>query len=211
MDKSTIDAYDKISSEFHERNSAPLYEEQYGLFKSFTDGNKLLEIGCGTGRDAEELLKVGFEYTGIDASEGMLRTANERVKGGSFLKSDFESLIFPDQSFDCFWAAATFLHVSKKDIDKVLQETKRVLKKGGTGFISLKQKTAIGEGYIIESKAGGIERYFAFYTPEEAPSVLSRNGFEILSNVTKTEKDGTNWLCYIVKNLGELPKPQLPA
>ena len=200
--KSTIDAYNKIAEEFHSRNSVTLYCKEYKIYKELIEtGNKILEIGCGTGRDAEELVKLGFDYTGIDASEGMLKIAQERVKEGKFLIGDFYKLDFPDESFECFWAAASFLHVPKKDIDMVLGEAYRILKQRGIGFISLKQKTVMDEGVIKETKAGGIERYFAFYEKDEFKSILERNKFEVvdITTVQENDKGNTTWLCYFIR------------
>jgi ubiquinone/menaquinone biosynthesis C-methylase UbiE len=199
-DKLTVDAYDKIAEEFSRRNGVSLYGKEYDLFGSLLKkGTVVLEIGCGTGRDAEELVNRGFDYTGMDASEGMLAIARERVKTGKFMLGDFYHLDFPDGAFDGFWAAASFLHVPKKDIDVVLGEATRILKPEGIGFISLKQKTTMDEGYIKEEKAGGIERYFAFYSQDEIEGILKRNHFEVLQTTTLTEKDGTIWLCCFIR------------
>jgi SAM-dependent methyltransferase len=44
-------------------------------------GGKLLEVGCGTGDDAQDLIKLGFDYTGIDSSTSAIAQAKERLKG----------------------------------------------------------------------------------------------------------------------------------
>lgn len=200
-DKKTIDSYNKIAEEFSLRNSVTIYGEKYQDFKNFISGNKVLDIGCGSGRDGVELIKLGFDHTGLDASESMIYAAKQRIKDGKFVLGDFFSLSFPDESFDGFWAAASFLHVPKKDIDLVLREAKRILKKNGIGFISLKKKLNLDEGVIKESKAGGIERYFSFYEEEEFRKILERNRFEVLKVTHQIENDEikTNWLCYFVR------------
>lgn len=199
-DQSTIDAYEKIAEDFNSRNATSFYDEEFRIFKNFsTLGNKTLDIGCGTGRDAEKLIQLGFSYTGIDASAEMLKIACEKTSSGTFQIGNFYKLDFPDNTFDCFWAAASLLHVPKSQIDSVLQEIKRAVKPSGIGFISLKKKITLDEGYISESKAGGIERYFAFYAPGEFDGILERNGFELMQMTTLQEKDGTHWLCYFVK------------
>jgi ubiquinone/menaquinone biosynthesis C-methylase UbiE len=199
-DKPTIDAYNKIAEEFAARNSVSMYDEEFSAFCSLLkSGDTILEIGCGTGRDADELLKRGLHYTGIDASEEMLAVARARVPDGKFQVGDFYHLDFLNGTFDGFWAAASFLHVPKKDIDSVLREARRILKPNGVGFISLKQKTVMDEGYIKESKAGGIERYFAFYDKDEITGILERNKFEVAQMTTRIEHDGTVWLCCLVR------------
>lgn len=201
-DKRTVDAYNKIADEFNDRNSLSIYREEYQLFRSFFGNErKILEIGCGTGRDARALIDIGFDYIGIDASEEMLRIAQKRVPSGKFIIGDFFHLPFRNDTFDGFWAVASFLHVPKTEIDTVLQQAHRVAKPHGIGFISLKEKTVMDEGYIKESKGGGIERYFSFYTPGEFQEILARNQFEISDSRTHTEHDGTKWLCYFVRVL----------
>lgn len=200
--KPTIEAYDKIAEEFHSRNSVTLYAEEYLVFKNLLkNGNKILEIGCGTGRDAEGLINLGLDYTGVDASEGMLNLAKARVKNGNFQNGDFYKLDFDDEYFDGFWAAASFLHVPKSEMDIPLQEAKRILKPNGIGFISLKLKTTTDEGLIKEDKLGGIERYFSFYEQDEFKNILERNGFEVIEIMIEEESDklNTKWLCYFVK------------
>ena len=203
-DKKTVEAYNKIAEDYQARNSVTMYDEEYRVYRSLTEGRgKVIEIGCGIGRDSEELIRMGFDYIGIDASEEMLKIAREKVPEGNFVLGDFYKLDFPDGVFDGFWAAASFLHVPKSDINDVLLESKRVLRKGGIGFISIKEKTNIDEGFIKEDKAGGIERYFSFYSKEEFEDIIINNGFEVVQFMSRQEndKDKTNWLCFFVKNL----------
>ncbi|MEI6238222.1 MAG: methyltransferase domain-containing protein [bacterium] len=200
-DKKTIDSYNKIAEEYHKRNAKTIWSKEYKTFRELLVGkSNILEIGCGTGRDAEELVKMDFNYTGIDASSGMLNLAKKRVPKGKFIINDFFKLDFPAESFDGFWAAASFLHVPKAEIDKVLIEAKRILRQNGIGFISMKEKTDKDEGVISETKAGGIQRYFAFYKQEEFSQILERNGFQIIEKVIEVEDDplAQRWLGFFV-------------
>jgi ubiquinone/menaquinone biosynthesis C-methylase UbiE len=203
-DKQTIDSYDKIAEEFHKRNAKSIWSKEYQIFAQLMGDRKdILEIGCGTGRDAEELINLGFTYTGIDASIGMLKLAQERIPQGKFQVGDFFKLDFADNNFDGFWAAAAFLHVPKADIDLVIKESYRILKPGGIGFISMKEKTHKEEGVIHEEKYGGIQRYFAFYTQDEFAKILERNGFKIVESVIVVEPDpqAQRWLGYFVEKI----------
>lgn len=204
LHKPTIETYNKIAKEYQSRNLITIYLEEYEVFRSLL-GNKtkILEIGCGAGRDAEAFISFGFDYTGMDASEGMLQEAKDRVKDGTFLIGDFYKLNFLDESFDGFWAAASFLHVPKTEIGKVLSEARRILKPEGIGFISLKQKTSIDEGVIEEEKMGGIARYFSFYEEDEFRTILKSNGFKVISIMKEKESDNnkTTWLCFFIQKV----------
>ncbi|MBI2451002.1 MAG: class I SAM-dependent methyltransferase [Parcubacteria group bacterium] len=197
----TAETYDKIAPDYSAGHFAHFRVEEFDFYKSIINGKKVIDLGCGAGRDAAVFVENGFDYTGIDASEGMLRVASERVPKGKFQKMDFSKTTFQDGEFDGFWAAASFLHIPKKDVVGVLQETKRIIKNGGVGFISVKEKNGMDEGMINENKYGGISRYFSFYTQDEFKNLLEQNGFSVLKMSTHVEDDErkTNWLCYFVK------------
>lgn len=195
------ETYDKIAAGYSSTHFDHFWVEEFAFFKKNISGNKVIDIGCGAGRDASVFVENNFDYTGIDASAGMLKVAAERVLLGKFIKSDFSSIGFSEGFFDGFWAAASLLHVPKKEIFNVFRELKRITKVGGIGFISVKEKNGIDEGLIQENKYGGISRYFSFYTKDEFKKLLEESGFTVLKIMTHMENDEqkTNWLCYFVK------------
>jgi len=199
--KKTTETYDKIASSFSNSHFEHFWIKEFEFFRKNITGKKIIDLGCGAGRDAAVFVENNFDYTGIDTSEGMLKVASERVPKGNFRQMDFSKTNFPDNTFDGFWAAASFLHIPKNDVVGVLRETKRITKNGGIGFISIKEKTEMDEGMINEKKFGGISRYFAFYTQQEFKDKLEKNDFSVMKISTHMENDDrkTNWLCYFVK------------
>ena len=200
----TINTYNKIAPKFSESHYIHFWVEEFKKYKDLIKGKKVLDIGCGAGRDAVVFVENGFNYTGIDASERMLKVAQERVPQGTFKVMDFYHLEFPDNTFDGFWAAASFLHVPKSDVSTLIQEARRVIKQNGVGFISIKKKTIKEEGLIEENKYGGIARYFSFYDKEEFKKILVDCKFNVLEVTEHLEDDGTEWLCYFVKKVIQL-------
>ena len=134
--RKTTETYNKIASVYSNTRVAHFWIDEFDFFKSVIDGERVIDMGCGEGRDAIIFTQNGFDYTGIDISEGMLKIAKKRVVGGVFQQADFSETDFPSSTFDGFWAAASFIHIPKNDIKSVLQETKRITKNGGVGFIS---------------------------------------------------------------------------
>ena len=197
--KKTIKTYNKISRHFSDIHFDPIFwQKEFKIFQKLVKGKKVVDIGCGAGRDAVLFEKAGFDYTGIDASSGMLKEAKKRIKKGKFILMDFYNLQFPPQTFNCFWAAASILHIPKRRVKKVLRNIKRIIKPNGVGFISIKEKRSIDQGIIQENKDSGIERFFAFYEDEEFKEVIKDSGFVVVRNHTLKEGD-TNWLCYFVR------------
>jgi ubiquinone/menaquinone biosynthesis C-methylase UbiE len=199
----TIEHYDKLADEFFYRNSVTMYGKEYDIFFNLLpEGNSVLEIGCGIGRDAVKLIEK-YKYTGTDASQSMLNIAKKNVLNGEFRVMDFYNLDFPEKSFDGFWAAASLLHVPKNEISEVLKGIKRVVKDSGVGFISLKLKDSLDEGVIKENKQGiPTERYFSFYSEGEFNQILEKSGFQVIEETrVKEENDPRQqmWLCYFVR------------
>ncbi|MBI2624263.1 class I SAM-dependent methyltransferase [Candidatus Parcubacteria bacterium] len=200
----TIQTYDRIASQFNRAHFHPdFWLPEFKAFQKIISGRKVIDIGCGAGRDATLFTKSRLDYTGIDASRGMLSVARKRARAGKFILMSFYDLKFPAQTFDGFWAAASLLHIPKRRIGKVLRGIQKILKPHGIGFIRIKEKARLEEGLLREEKWGGIERYFAFYTQTEFAGVLQRNGLRVIKSYTKRENDPnqTKWLCYFVKRI----------
>jgi SAM-dependent methyltransferase len=84
----------------------------------------LLDVGCGTGSYAAGFAALGWDYTGVDASEDMLRRARE--KGVTAVQSDAAALPFTDASFDA--AVSIFTHTDVDDFAGLVKEVVRVLR-----------------------------------------------------------------------------------
>jgi ubiquinone/menaquinone biosynthesis C-methylase UbiE len=200
-DEKTIETYNKIAAQYSSAHFDHFWIDEFDFFSHIVPGKKVIDIGCGAGRDAFVFVENNFDYLGIDASEGMVGVASNRVMSGEFRVMDFYHLDFPPETFDGFWAAASLLHIPKIKIAEVLKSIYPILKKGGAGFISVKEKKDFNEGFVKENKYGGSARYFAFYTQGEFKIFLENAGFEVVKISTHPETDPqkTNWLCYFVK------------
>ena len=87
-------------------------------------GMKLLEVGCGTGHWSQFFSDCGFEVTGVDVSERMIKRAQgKNIANASFQIADGYSLPFKDNSFDVTAAITTLKFVH--DAELVLQEMVR--------------------------------------------------------------------------------------
>ena len=96
---------------------------------------RILELGAGAGEAAVYFALEGADVTATDLSPGMLdvtkRVADLHGVALKTIVSSAEDLsVFPSDSFDIVYAANTLHHV---DIEKCLDEVKRVLKPGGRG------------------------------------------------------------------------------
>ncbi len=93
---------------------------------------KLLDIGCGVGRNASWLAKQGFNVTGIDVSEVAIDKAINRSSNVNYSVCDVPNgLLFSDESFDYVIDILVSQLFIKEDFNKYVKEVMRVLKSSG--------------------------------------------------------------------------------
>lgn len=88
---------------------------------------RLLDVGCGTGARTAALRELGWDVTGVDLSDDMLRRARER--GLDVVQADASALPFADASFDA--VVSMWTHTDVADFAAVVTEIARVLREGG--------------------------------------------------------------------------------
>lgn len=97
-------------------------------------GQRVLDVGCGTGRGLVDLVAAGARVVGCDASIDMLGEAAKRVhpQGACGLSAAYaQHLPFPDHTFDLV-ISLNFLHLFSLETERqMISEMKRVVKPGG--------------------------------------------------------------------------------
>ena len=107
---------------------------------ALTGIEKILEIGCGTGRLAAAVLPLCREYTGVDLSPVSMMQARKNlaaVPGTPFrnlLCGNFPDCIIPGE-YDCIFSSLTFLHIPDKAA--AMQKIASLLVPGGRVVLSL--------------------------------------------------------------------------
>jgi len=98
-------------------------------------GRRVLELGCGRGRFAVFLARSGAETTGVDVGPDLVAAARELARINQvecrFEQANVTDLPFEADAFDLVVGIAILHHLSDRDLLKALQETHRVLEKGG--------------------------------------------------------------------------------
>ena len=101
------------------------YHEKY-----FPKRGIFLETGCGTSQTSIKINKHQREYIAIDISEEALKEARKISIFCGFVKADIRKLPYKSESIDGVWNLGVMEHFSQNEIQNILKETKRVLKKG---------------------------------------------------------------------------------
>ena len=98
-------------------------------------GERVLDVGTGTGTAARMALGDGRAVTGLDAAAGMLAIAREAVSGAEFVEADFTAIPLDDGSVDVVLAVHALLFAS--DRAEALREWLRVTAPGGRLSLSV--------------------------------------------------------------------------
>jgi 2-polyprenyl-3-methyl-5-hydroxy-6-metoxy-1,4-benzoquinol methylase len=101
------------------------------LLSHVSAGERVLDVGCGEGCFAAELVRAGAEVVGVDVAAEPLRRARERHRELVDLRRLPAAGTWPlqDASFDAVWAGEVIEHVA--DTAGWLSELRRVLRSGG--------------------------------------------------------------------------------
>jgi ubiquinone/menaquinone biosynthesis C-methylase UbiE len=123
---------------------APAYDRRYedhqfagteDALRAFVGaGQRVLEVGCGTGHWLAAMRALGCTVFGLDLSAQMLARAAQRGATGCVVRGRAESLPWADASFDRVVCINALHHVAGKQ--RFLHEARRVLRPGG-GFLSI--------------------------------------------------------------------------
>jgi len=190
--ETTISSYDRTAQQYAQ-NVANLQKTAYiELFASLLQPDvHILDLACGSGRDAKIFYEKGFSVTGIDLSEELLMIAARNCPNAEFRLMDILELDFKSQSFDGVWACAALLHIPKERIPGLISGVQRVLKKNGLFYIGVKEGE--GQRFIKDDRyEGDIRKFYSYFKPGELEAVLQETGFNIIQNSGVTR--GENYL-----------------
>jgi SAM-dependent methyltransferase len=96
---------------------------------------RILDFGCGPGRDLAAFRALGHEPIGVEGSPALAAMAREH-SGCEVWEQDFLALKLPSAHFDGIFANASLFHVPRQQLPRVLSELRAALKPGGVLFAS---------------------------------------------------------------------------
>lgn len=190
----SIDYYNKYAAKEFEET---VNQDMSGIMKEFLDllkeGDTILDLGCGSGRDSLSFYELGYDVTPLDASEEMCKLA-EIHTGLEVLQMTFEQIDF-DNVFDGIWACASLLHTPKKELSDILTKIARALNDKGILYMSFK----LGDFEGFRGK-----RYFCDLTADSMTELLRDNGrFEIVklweTEDVRSGHSDVRWLNVLVR------------
>ena len=120
----------------------------YEFITPFLKGKKLLDIGCGSGRDIGFFLQKGFKVAGVDAAAEFLKICKMKYPKLKFYSSKIQKLNIPEKNFDVISIIAVWMHLKKGEYQNTIKSIKKYLKKNGVLIISYSTGRREGFEYI---------------------------------------------------------------
>lgn len=170
---------------------------------------RILDFGCGPGRDLVAFKALGHTVVGLDATPAFVQMAREALgleetenspiasHQNQVWQQNFLSLDLPTEYFDGIFANASLLHVPHNEMTKVLGELYRSLVPGGAIVMSLAR--GAGEGFIPRPTG---ERYTSYWELETIAPHLEAAGFEILDHYYRPPglpRDQQSWVAIVAR------------
>jgi SAM-dependent methyltransferase len=174
----TIPFYDEHGQAFFDRSIDANLNHLYDAFtKYLSDDAHILEVGCGSGRDAKAFIERGYRVTATDGSATMAKLAQEYL-GQEVLHLTFDQIAFENE-FDAIWANACLLHLPMAEMKSVFERLSKALKTGGVWYAGLK----LGEGEIVAPDG----RMFTFFNQETMRELVSHFPSLEIAEMTTSE------------------------
>jgi SAM-dependent methyltransferase len=130
--------------------------------------SRILDFGCGPGRDLKVFRDLGHEAIGLEGAERFVEFARQ-YSGCEVWHQDFLRLQLPAKYFDAVFANAALFHVPSQELPRVLRELWATLKTNGLLFSS-NPRGQNEEGW-------NSERYGVYYNLERWRELVTTAGF----------------------------------
>jgi ubiquinone/menaquinone biosynthesis C-methylase UbiE len=209
LDKINVDTYKIISKEFSD-SRAYVWQCIKNFTQLITQNSKVLEIGCGNGKNMSYILKnIDCNLIGVDTCQNFVDMCKENKL--EVYNNNVLNLNFLDNSFDYVACIAMFHHLlTNEDQVKAMKEILRVMKPGATGMITCwateqpiyndLKKFKFSEGINIVPWKGRMElnkiRYYYVFSEK-----MFRDFFNNFINIEiiKIYNEVGNWIILFIK------------
>lgn len=192
----TLEYYNKNAERFAKDTQKLEFTEVQDKFLGYlTPGGRILDFGCGAGRDTKYFLTKGFLTEATDGSEEMVKIASEYTRI-QVRKQQFQELE-EENKYDGIWACSSILHLHYCELKTVMGKLARALTSKGILYTSFKYG-------VREGQRGG--RFFTDMTEEKIEKLLEEVPLFIIEEMWKTNdvrpgREGEKWLNLILKKM----------
>lgn len=168
----TLQYYDQHAKAYVDSTRDVEFSQTQERFLQYLEpGARILDFGCGSGRDTKYFRNRGFQVEAVDGSAEFVRIASE------YTGINVRRMLFQDldevECYDGIWACSSILHLPCAELEVVFGKMARALRRRGIVYTSFKYGTEEGERSgryftnMTEAKMAGLLERIPVYDVEE--------------------------------------------
>ena len=199
--KGTLNYYDDNAVEFACQTVSIDMHDLYELFLNQLpkrDTQSILDVGCGSGRDANYFAKQGYNVTAIDASAELIQWARQHHISSriSWVHLNFSSIEKQawENKFTGIWACASLLHVPFLELPFIINSLLDTFTDDGVMYVSFKY----GKGERVDE-----ERFFCDMNESRWTTIVAKIPqvieYKIWLSADKRSSIENNWFNITIK------------
>lgn len=133
---------------YYQRNAQTFFDATVGvdmssLYAPFLNrvvpGGRVLDAGCGSGRDAKAFSTLGYQVEAFDASAEMVKLATDYT--GLPVRQMAFNALETEERYNGIWCCASLLHLPQLELSEAMRRLSRALKPDGVWYLSFKYGT----------------------------------------------------------------------
>ena len=168
---STIDYYNRNAEAYFNRTADVDFVDTYKRFLQYMpEGGRIMDLGCGSGRDVKWFCDHGYDADGLDASEELAIKARDQY--GIHVEIGLIEEWITDDPYDGIWCCAALMHFNDAGCRRFFDNLQYNLKSGGAVYISVKT--------VIKTGVDNTGRYFRNFNEKDIYEMVDHTAnFEI--------------------------------
>lgn len=184
--------YNKNTEEFYKNTINAKMNETYDIFEKYLTGNRILDLGCGSGRDSLYFLNKEYNVTALDVSENLAKKASNLI-GQEVIIKDMLGIDYINE-YSGIWACASIIHIKRNDILDMFKKCHKALEEEGIFYSSFKYR---------DSDYEKDRRSFTCFKEKGMEDLLKLTDFKIIKIWKTTDvrpgRDTEYWLNVLLK------------
>ncbi len=201
MDLPTITYYSKNAESIAARYESVTSSLSNSFKDAFSPRSKLLDVGCGSGRDLALLASFGHDCFGVDATPefvALSQSLHPQLKG-KVLQATLPNFSPPfGGEFDSVLCSAVLMHVTEKELEPSAVSIKRCLKKSGRLLYSVPSKRLD----VVTDNRDTNGRLFIPDQSDRLQTIFERLGFSLISkwgDADSMGRDSVEWVSVLME------------
>ncbi len=169
----SVAAYSSFPVEYERKYETHLLDRPARFVSLLPQAARILDLGCGPGRDLRLFTEAGHNPIGIELNPSFAEMARRH---GNVLEVDIRSIadIFPPQSFEGIWAQASLVHLSVPDTKQLLQDVSNLLVPAGSFYACV---PAVGKTGWRDETDG--RRWYTVWPVDTFRTSVETAGFQV--------------------------------